>query len=139
MEDLKRSFVAAASAAFPEAEMPRIESALAYLVELKTGLFRASGEPAWEHNLRVAGTLIEMGLDGDSILAGLLHDTLEETLGAARDGSEAAEERRRAESPARPSARAGRRETLASRRNGSPSVSARRSPSSSRTCRGSPP
>ncbi|TXT47750.1 MAG: GTP pyrophosphokinase [Spirochaetes bacterium] len=35
---------------------------------------RASGEPAWEHDLRVAETLLDMGMDQDSVVAGLIHD-----------------------------------------------------------------
>lgn len=38
---------------------------------------RASGEPAWEHDLRVAATLLDMGMDLDSILAALVHDISE--------------------------------------------------------------
>ena len=90
MEDLMSSFAAAAAAAFPAAPPRRVDSALDYLVLLKTGQLRASGESAWKHNLRVATTLLEMGLDLDSVLAGLLHDALEETR-AGRDEAEGAE------------------------------------------------
>jgi len=38
---------------------------------------RASGEPAWAHDLRVASTLLDMGLDMDSIIAALVHDCTE--------------------------------------------------------------
>ncbi len=35
---------------------------------------RASGEPAWVHDLRVGKTLLDMGMDLDSVVAGLVHD-----------------------------------------------------------------
>ena len=41
---------------------------------------RASGEPAYYHDIRVAEILLDLGMDLDSILAGLLHDTIEERI-----------------------------------------------------------
>jgi len=47
---------------------------------------RASGEPAYYHDIRVAEILLELGMDLESILAGLLHDTIEERIsGFAQD------------------------------------------------------
>ena len=40
---------------------------------------RASGTPYIEHPLAVASTLISWGMDIDSVIAGVLHDTIEDT------------------------------------------------------------
>lgn len=40
---------------------------------------RASGDPYYSHPVEVAGILADMGLDGSSIITGLLHDTVEDT------------------------------------------------------------
>jgi len=107
MEDMRKSFSAAASAAFVPEDFARIESALNYVVEAKVGQLRASGEPAWEHNVRVADTLVEMGLDADSILAALLHDMLEESGQAMTEAKGATERARLAAKRAELSARFG--------------------------------
>ena len=41
---------------------------------------RASGDPYFSHPLEVAGILTELKLDSDSIITGLLHDTVEDTV-----------------------------------------------------------
>ena len=40
---------------------------------------RASGDPFLEHPTQVANLLTQIKLDGASIVAGLLHDTVEDT------------------------------------------------------------
>ncbi len=56
---------------------------LDYAVDMATaahkGQKRLSGERYITHPLKVAETLVEWGMDIDSILAGVLHDTLEDT------------------------------------------------------------
>lgn len=56
--------------------------------ELHNGQFRQSGEPYISHPLNVAYILAEMRADTDTICAGLLHDTLEDTDIAKEEISE---------------------------------------------------
>ena len=77
MDELSTSFLARAGEVYGAAEGARAASALAWAEERFAGKTRASGEAAWMHDIRVAQTLMEMGLDADSVLAGILHDSLE--------------------------------------------------------------
>ena len=56
-----------------------IKKAYEYANNLHQGQFRQSGEPYIIHPLNVAYILAEMHADKDTICAGLLHDTLEDT------------------------------------------------------------
>ena len=56
-----------------------IEKAYNYAKDLHEGQFRQSGEPYISHPLNVAYILSEMHADTNTICAGLLHDTLEDT------------------------------------------------------------
>ena len=56
-----------------------IEKAYHYAESLHDGQFRQSGQPYITHPLNVAYILSEMHADTDTICAGLLHDTLEDT------------------------------------------------------------
>ncbi|HQA20201.1 MAG TPA: HD domain-containing protein, partial [Bacilli bacterium] len=60
-------------------ELTIIEKAYNYAKSLHDGQFRQSGEPYISHPLNVAYILSEMHADSDTICAGLLHDTLEDT------------------------------------------------------------
>ncbi|MFA6416543.1 MAG: RelA/SpoT family protein [Candidatus Paceibacterota bacterium] len=55
-----------------------ITEALAFAEEAHRGQKRFSGEPYIIHPFEVAKNLAEMGADTDSIVAGLLHDTIED-------------------------------------------------------------
>src|SRR6266700_3906259 len=46
---------------------------------------RASGDPYFSHPVEVAGILAQMKLDGSSIITGLLHDTVEDTVATLED------------------------------------------------------
>ena len=64
---------------YSESEIKLIEKAYNYARKLHEGQFRESGEPYIIHPLNVAYILSEMHADADTICAGLLHDTLEDT------------------------------------------------------------
>ena len=63
----------------PEADYKKIKKALEFACRLHTGQKRISKEPYITHPLSVAEILIDLNCDTDTICAGLLHDTLEDT------------------------------------------------------------
>jgi guanosine-3',5'-bis(diphosphate) 3'-pyrophosphohydrolase len=85
VEDLRKGFLARSGEVYGAAEGERIASALAWAEERFAGKLRASGEAAWMHDIRVAEILMGMGLDADSIVAGVLHDSLDGRSGAAEE------------------------------------------------------
>lgn len=62
-----------------EEDINQIKKAYDYAKDLHEGQFRQSGEPYIIHPLNVAYILAEMHADTDTMCAGLLHDTLEDT------------------------------------------------------------
>lgn len=66
-------------------EARMVRKAYNYANMLHQGQKRESGEPYIIHPLNVADILIEMHADGDTICAGLLHDTLEDTKTTKED------------------------------------------------------
>lgn len=60
-------------------EVEIITKAYNYAKSLHEGQYRQSGEPYISHPLNVAYILAEMHADKDTVCAGLLHDTLEDT------------------------------------------------------------
>ena len=67
------------SAYNPGANATRLEQAFDYAKQAHGSQKRASGEPYISHPLQVADILAELKLDEDTIIAALLHDTLEDT------------------------------------------------------------
>jgi len=65
---------------YPHADVALIEKAYVYSAKVHKGQVRLSGEPYLTHPLEVAGILIKMKMDEVGIAAGLLHDTVEDTL-----------------------------------------------------------
>ncbi len=63
-----------------DADIALLERAYVFAAKVHEGQQRLSGEPYLVHPLEVAGILVEMRLDTASVAAGLLHDTLEDTL-----------------------------------------------------------
>ncbi len=60
-------------------EVETVRLAYEYAKHLHEGQTRQSGEPYITHPLNVAYILAELHADGDTLCAGLLHDTLEDT------------------------------------------------------------
>ena len=63
-----------------ESEVDLINRAYIYSAKVHTGQTRSSGEPYLSHPLEVTNILANMELDVSSIVTGLLHDTVEDTL-----------------------------------------------------------
>ncbi len=57
----------------------KIREVFAFAEKAHAGQKRSSGEPFSIHPLEVASILVDMGMDVDTIAAGLLHDTVEDT------------------------------------------------------------
>ncbi len=63
----------------PNANLDLVEKAYVYSAKVHKGQVRLSGEPYLSHPLEVAYILATMKMDTICIVAGLLHDTLEDT------------------------------------------------------------
>ncbi len=63
----------------PNADFERLDSAFHYADSHHSTQLRKDGSPYVTHPLAVAELVVEMGLDLDSIIAALLHDTIEDT------------------------------------------------------------
>ena len=64
----------------PDADEALLRRAYAFSAHAHEGQTRRSGEPYLQHPLAVAGILNFLKLDVTAIMAGLLHDTLEDTV-----------------------------------------------------------
>jgi len=65
---------------FPGADLSLIEKAYVYTAKVHQGQVRLSGEPYLIHPLAVAAILADMKMDIATVVAGLLHDTVEDTF-----------------------------------------------------------
>jgi guanosine-3',5'-bis(diphosphate) 3'-pyrophosphohydrolase len=63
----------------PKADVSLVEKAYVYSAKVHQGQIRLSGEPYLSHPLEVAHILTQMHMDVISVVAGLLHDTIEDT------------------------------------------------------------
>lgn len=63
----------------PAAPLQLVEKAYLFSEKAHEGQVRRSGEPYISHPLSVAGILADLKLDVDTIMTGLLHDTVEDT------------------------------------------------------------
>lgn len=75
----KKDVLESASKTHSEEQLLELSSAIDYATDKHRGQKRKSGEPYIIHPLAVAETLLEWGMDIDSVLAGVLHDTVEDT------------------------------------------------------------
>ena len=63
----------------PNADLDRIRGAFDFAVKAHDGQMRRDGTPYVTHTIAAATIAAEMGLDDESVMAALLHDTLEDT------------------------------------------------------------
>lgn len=70
---------------WPEADLSILRKCYEFAEKMHSGVKRSSGEPYIIHPLNVAATLIKLKMDVDSIMAGLLHDTVEDCDVAPED------------------------------------------------------
>ncbi|MCX5818413.1 MAG: bifunctional (p)ppGpp synthetase/guanosine-3',5'-bis(diphosphate) 3'-pyrophosphohydrolase [Deltaproteobacteria bacterium] len=71
------------------AEIGMIEKAYIFSASVHQGQIRLSGEPYLTHPMEVCGILADMKLDAATIVTGLLHDTVEDTLATLEQVEEA--------------------------------------------------
>ena len=69
----------------PDADLDIVERAYVYSARVHAGQVRLSGEPYLMHPLEVANILADMRLDVVSVVAGILHDVLEDTRAEPED------------------------------------------------------
>jgi guanosine-3',5'-bis(diphosphate) 3'-pyrophosphohydrolase len=72
----------------PDPDLDLIKKAYVYSAKVHQGQLRKTGEPYLIHPLEVAGLLAELKLDEASVVTGLLHDTIEDTLATADEITE---------------------------------------------------
>lgn len=75
----KSELLVKASPHYEEDQVLELQHAIELATKAHEGQKRKSGEPYIIHPLSVASTLIDWGMDIDSVLAGVLHDTVEDT------------------------------------------------------------
>ncbi|MGI6672613.1 MAG: RelA/SpoT family protein [Christensenellales bacterium] len=69
----------------PNDDFMLVERAYAFAQKAHEGQVRKSGEPYFTHPVQVASILTDLMLDGQTLAAGLLHDTLEDCPGVTME------------------------------------------------------
>ncbi|GGF41062.1 GTP pyrophosphokinase [Aliidongia dinghuensis] len=69
----------------PNADEDALNRAYVFSMQAHGSQKRASGDPYFSHPVEVAGILAQMKLDSASIVTGLLHDTVEDTVATLDD------------------------------------------------------
>ncbi|HEY5648663.1 MAG TPA: HD domain-containing protein, partial [Nitrospiria bacterium] len=67
------------------ADVQAIRDAYQFSAKAHEGQKRVSGEPYLQHPLQVARIIVDLKLDVPSVIAGLLHDTLEDAAVSKSD------------------------------------------------------
>lgn len=75
----KRQLLQLADPYYNLTQLAELSLAIDFAAEKHKGQKRKSGEPYIVHPIAVAAILIDWGMDIDTIIAGILHDTLEDT------------------------------------------------------------
>jgi len=73
----------------PASDLELIEKAYIFSASVHQGQVRLSGEPYLTHPMEVCGILADMKLDAATLVTGLLHDTVEDTLATQEQIEEA--------------------------------------------------
>ena len=79
LRELIDSFLTKVKSHYSEEDYLAIEYACNFGAQSHDGQKRVSGEDYFSHPIAVANILVDMGLDTDTIIAGLLHDVIEDT------------------------------------------------------------
>ena len=74
-----RDLLAKIKPIYTEADVALVEVAVKLATNAHAGQKRDSGKPYIDHPLSVAALLVDWGMDLDSVIAGVLHDTVEDT------------------------------------------------------------
>lgn len=75
----KEKLLVIARTRFNDTQVLKLEDAIEFATKMHTGQKRKSGNEYISHPLAVAHLLTQWGMDIDSVLAGVLHDTIEDT------------------------------------------------------------
>ncbi len=73
----------------PASDLEMIEKAYIFSASVHQGQVRLSGEPYLTHPMEVCGILADMKLDAATLVTGILHDTVEDTLATQEQIEEA--------------------------------------------------
>ncbi len=79
IRDLPRPFARALEDYSDRLDVETIRRAHDFAVSAHRGQLRASGQPFVSHTIEVATILAQLQLDSDTVVAGLVHDTIEDT------------------------------------------------------------
>jgi len=69
----------------PQSDLVLLQRAYVFSAKVHDGQERISGEPYLVHPLEVASILVDLRMDDITVAAGLLHDTIEDTLASAEE------------------------------------------------------
>ena len=69
----------------PDADEGLINRAYVFSMKAHGSQTRASGDPYFSHPIEVAGILTDLKLDDETIVTGILHDTIEDTVATAEE------------------------------------------------------
>lgn len=75
----KRELLRLAEPLYDEDQLAELSTAIDYATEHHGGQLRISGDPYITHPIAVAAILVDWGMDIDTVIAGVLHDTIEDT------------------------------------------------------------
>lgn len=79
MDELLKPILTGLQEHHPQANLPEVERAYQVAKKAHTGQLRKSGEEYITHPVAVTQILVELGLDQETVIASLLHDTVEDT------------------------------------------------------------